>query len=166
MSFNIRKYTFSNLAVMVVILGAVACVCAQDLNNFSSLEKHAGNEVSVETSEGQRVTGKLVRVEQNRIVVYRAATPVPIPRESVKRVTRYKNRHTAAWIAGMTAAGLGAGFLIGLRGFDDALQANGKIAAASLAGAGAGAAAGFAISRIGKQEQVIYESSGNGTGQN
>jgi hypothetical protein len=164
-NFNIRRYTLSNLAVMVVILAAVGCAGAENLSDFSNLEKHVGKEVSVETSEGQRVTGPLTRVEQSRIVVYQAGTPIPIQRESVKKVTRHKNRHTAAWVAGMTAAGLGAGLLIGLGAFDDAINAGNKITAASLAGAGAGAAAGFGMSRIGKQEQVIYQSSESGAGQ-
>ena len=164
MSFNIQRYALPNLAVMVVILAAVGCAGAENLSDFSNLEKHVGKEVSVETSEGQRVTGQLTRAEQSRIVVYQAGTPVPIQRESVKRVTRHKNRHTAAWVAGMTAAGLGAGLLIGLGAFDDAINAGNKITAASLAGAGAGAAGGFAISRIGKQEQVIYQSSESGAG--
>ena len=165
MSFNIRRYAVSNLAVAVVIVAATGCAAAENLSDFSNLEKHVGKEVSVETSEGQRVTGPLTRVEQSRIVVYQAGTPIPIQRESVKKVTRHKNRHTAAWVAGMTAAGLGAGLLIGLGAFDDAINAGNKITAASLAGAGAGAAAGFGMSRIGKQEQVIYQSSKSGAGQ-
>jgi len=73
-SFNIRRNALSNLAVAVVILAAVACAGGQDLSDFSSLEKHVDKEVSVETSEGQRVTGKLMRAEQSRIVVYQAGT--------------------------------------------------------------------------------------------
>ena len=164
-SFNIRRNTLSNLAVTVVILAAAACAGGQNLSDFSSLEKHVGKEVSVETSEGQRVTGKLMRAEQSRIVVYQAGTPIQIPRESIKTVTRHKNRHTAAWVAGMTGVGLGAGFLLGFRMFDDAINSSSKVGATALVGAGAGAAAGYGISRIGKQEQVIYQSSGSGAGQ-
>ena len=166
MSFNIRRNILSNLAVMVVILAAVVCARGQNLSDFSSLEKQVGKEVSVKTSDGQRVTGKLMRAEQSRIVVNQAGTPIPILRESVKTVTRHKNRHTAAWVIGMTGAGLGAGFLLGLGAFDDALYSNSKVGAAALVGAGAGAAAGYGISRIGKQEQVVYESSGTGARQN
>ena len=78
MSFNIRTYSFSNLAVTVVILGVAACAGAQNLSDFSGLEKHVGKEVSVQTSQGQRVTGKLLRAEQSRIVVNQAGTPIPI----------------------------------------------------------------------------------------
>jgi hypothetical protein len=78
--------------------------------------------------------------------------------ESVKTVTTHKSRHTAAWILGMSAAGWGTGFLIGMTQFDDATNANGKIAATALPGAAGGAAAGYAISRIGKTERVIYQS--------
>ena len=162
MSCNIRRYALSNLAVMVVILAAVACACAQNLSDFSSLEKHVGKEVSVDTSEGQRVTGKLMRVEPSRIVVTQAGTPIPILRGSVKTVTRHKNRHTAAWVAGMTGVGFGVGFLLGFRAYDDAINFGSKVGGTALVGAGAGAAAGYGISRIGKQEQVIYESSGRG----
>ena len=102
MSFNIHRNTLSNLAVTVVILAAAACAGGQNLSDFSSLEKHVDKEVSVETSEGQRVTGKLMRAEQSRIVVYQAGTPIPILRESVKTVTRHKNRHTAAWVDSST----------------------------------------------------------------
>ena len=62
---------------------------------------------------------------------------------------------------GMTAAGLGTGFLIGFRSFDGATNANGKIGAAAGAGAGAGAAAGYALSRIGKRDEVVYQSDAN-----
>jgi hypothetical protein len=165
-SFNIRRNNLSNLAVMVVVLTAVVCARGQNSSDFSSLEKHVGKEVSVQTSEGQRVTGKLMRAEPSRIVVNQAGTPIPILRESVKTVTRHKNRHTAAWVAGMTGVGLGAGFLLGFSAFDDAIHSSSKVGGAALAGAGAGAAAGYGISRIGKQEQVVYESSGTGAAQN
>jgi len=143
--------------MVVAILAAAACAGAENLNDFSRLEKHVGDEVSAETSDGQQVAGKLMRAEPSRIVIYQAGAPISLQRESVKKVTRNKSRHTVAWVADMTAAGLGAGFLIGLRGFDDAVNANGKIAAASLGGAGAGAAAGFALSRMGKGDHVIYQ---------
>lgn len=165
MSFNIRRYTVSNLAVMVVIFATVGCASAENLSDFSRLEKHVGKEVSVKTFEGQLVAGKLMRAEQSRIVVNQAGTPIPILRESVKTVTRHKNRHTAAWVAGMTGVGLGAGFLLGFRAYDDAINSSSKVGGTALVGAGAGAAAGYGISRIGKQDQVIYESSGSGAGQ-
>jgi len=63
----------------------------------------------VETEEGQ-ITGNLLRVDQSRISVYEGGTPKTIARESVKKVTKHKSRHTPAWVAGMSAAGLGAGF--------------------------------------------------------
>ena len=75
----------------------------------------------------------------------------------MKRVTKHNSRHAAAWIVAMSAAGMGAGFLIGLRSFDDATYANQKVGAMAGAGAGAGAAAGYALSRIGKHDQVIYQ---------
>ncbi len=79
------------------------------------------------------------------------------PRESVRKVTRHKSRHTAAWVGGMAAAGLGSGFLLGFRAFDDATFAERKIGTTALVGAGAGAAAGYALSRIGKREKVVYQ---------
>jgi hypothetical protein len=128
----------------------------QNPSQFSSLQKHINGHVTVDTNEGP-VTGQLLRADENRIVVYEGATPKPIARESVKRVTKHNPRHTAAWIAGISAAGLGAGLLIGMRSFDDATYANQKVGATAGAGAGAGAAAGYALSRIGKHDEVIYQ---------
>jgi len=129
---------------------------AQSSSDFSTLRKHIDKQVTVETQDGQ-ITGRLLRVEDNTLVVYEAGTPKPIARESVQKVTRHKSRHTAAWIAGMSAAGLGTGFLLGFRSFDDARNSNAKVGASALVGAGAGAAAGYALSRIGKQNQVVYQ---------
>jgi len=56
----------------------------------------------------------------------------------------------------MAAAGLGAGFLLGFRAFDDATNANGKVGGTAAAGAGAGAAAGYALSRVGKRDEIVY----------
>jgi hypothetical protein len=48
--------------------------------------------------------------------------------------------------------------LAGFTQFDDATNANTKVAGTALGLAGAGAAAGFGISRIGKAREVIYQS--------
>jgi hypothetical protein len=141
----------------LVFLLAATCAVAQSSGDLSNIRKHINKEVTVDTQDGP-VTGQLLRVEDSRIVVYEAGHPKPIAFESVKSVTRHKSRHTAAWVAGMSAAGLGAGFLLGFRAFDDATNANGKIGAAGAAGAGAGAAAGYALSRVGKHDEVIYRS--------
>jgi len=146
-----RGLLFTTLFTFMV----AAQLPAQSSSDFSSLLKHINKQVTVETQDGQ-VTGQLLRVEENRLVVYEAGTPKPIARESVRKVTRHKSRHTAAWVGGMAAAGLGTGFLVGIRSFDDATNANSKIGAAAGAGAGAGAAAGYALSRIGKRDEVVY----------
>ena len=138
------------------LLATSSQALAQQASGFDSLQKHINKQVTVETQDGQ-VTGQLLRVEDTRLVVYEAGSPKPIARESVKKVTRNKSRHTAAWVGGMAAVGLGTGFLIGLRSFDDATNANAKIGASAWAGAGAGAAGGYALSRIGKRDEVVYQ---------
>jgi hypothetical protein len=147
-----------NVVLLSAVLGLMASVqLSAQSSDFPDLQKHINKQVTVETQEGQ-ITGQLLRVEENRLVVYEAGSPRPIPRESVKKVTRHKSRHTAAWVGGMTAAGVGAGFLIGLQAFDDATYANRKITTTALAGAGAGAAVGYALSRVGKRDEVVYQS--------
>ena len=143
---------------LLFALAASGCALAQPSSAFMSLEQHINKKVTVEAEEG-RITGNLLRVDQSRIVVYEGGMPKTIARESVKKVIKHKSRHTAAWVAGMSAAGLGAGFLLGFSAFDDAVNANSKVGAAAAVGAGAGAAAGFGLSRIGRQEEVIYQSS-------
>jgi len=145
------------LSTLVFLLAAAACGVAQSSGDLSNIRKHINKQVTVDTQDGP-VTGQLLRVEDSRIVVYEAGRPKPIAFESVKSVTRHKSRHTAAWVVGVSAAGLGAGFLLGFRAFDDATKANGKIGAAGAAGAGAGAAVGYALSRVGKRDEVIYRS--------
>ena len=149
-----RKRTVMAVVTAVFLLGIASC--AQEASGYVSLQKHINKQVTVETQDGQ-VTGQLLRVEDTRLVLYEAGSPKPIARESVKKVTRHNSRHTAAWVAGMSAAGLGAGFLIGFRSFDDATNSNTKVGASAGAGAGAGAVAGYALSRIGKQDQVVYQ---------
>ena len=149
-------------SIKMVLFSAVLALMASvqlsaQSSDFPSLQKHINNQVTVETQDGQ-VTGQLIRVEENRLVVYEAGSPKPIARQSVKKVTRHKSRHTAAWVGGMTAAGLGAGFLIGFRAFDHATYAERKIGTTALVGAGAGGSAGYALSRIGKRDEVIYQS--------
>jgi hypothetical protein len=148
----------------MLLLGAAVYAHTQNLSEFSSLERHMKNEVTVETEQGERIRGDLLRVEQNRIVVYAAGAPKAIARESIKTVTRHKSRHTTAWVLGMSATGLGIGLLAGFSQFDGATNANSKITGTALGLAGVGAAAGFGISRLGKTQQVIYQSdSGTGT---
>src|SRR5437667_5520134 len=91
------------LFTTVFLLAASAQVFAQNSSNLSSLQKHINKQVTVDTQDGS-ITGQLLRVEESRIVVYEAGTPKPIARESVKKVTRHKSRHTAAWVGGMAAA--------------------------------------------------------------
>ncbi len=150
-----RSATLTVICALAFIWSGATRVVAQTSSDFSNLQKHINKEVTVDTQEGP-VKGQLLRVEESRIVVYEAGKPKPISRESVKRVTKHNSRHTAAWIAGMSAAGLGAGMLLGFRAFDDSTNASGKIGGAGAAGAGAGAAAGYALSRVGKRDEVVY----------
>jgi hypothetical protein len=145
-------------AASIILLAAATFAYATDATEWAGLEHHLNQSVTVETAQAEKFTGSLIRVEPTRLVVYAAATPRAIPRESVRRVIQHKSRHTAAWIAAMSAVGLGTGFLVGFRQFDDAANSSKKVGGTALAGAGAGAAAGYGLSRIGKAEQVIYES--------
>jgi len=155
---DLGRRSKSGLVFLVFALAAPGCALAQRAGAFMSLEQHINKKITVETEEG-RITGNLLRVDQDRIVVYEGGTSKTIVRQSVKKVTKQKSRHTAAWVAGMSAAGLGVGFLLGFSAFDDAVNSNSKVGAAAAVGAGAGAAAGFGLSRIGRQEEVIYQSS-------
>jgi hypothetical protein len=146
------------LFTMVLVFTASLHSRAQSSSDFAGLQEHINKQVTVETLDGQ-VTGQLLRVEESRLVVYESGSPRPIARESVRTIKRHKSRHTAAWVGGMTAAGLGAGFLLDLRSFDDAINANAKIGASAGLGAGAGAAAGYALSRMGKKDEVVFQSS-------
>ena len=124
-----RSENFKLTAVVgaMVLVVTVSSSWAQDASGLSSLQKHVNKQVTVETQNGP-VSGQLLRVEENRLVVYQAGGPQAIPRESVKKVTRHKSRHTVAWVAGTSAAGLGLGFLGGMCAFDDTRNANAKIA--------------------------------------
>jgi hypothetical protein len=144
------------LFATIFIVATSAQMFAQNSHDFSNLQKHINKEVTVEAQDGQ-TTGQLLRVEESRLVIYEAGRPKAIPRESVKKVTRHKSRHTAAWVGGMAAAGFGTGFLLGFGAFNESTNANGKVGAAAGAGAGAGAAAGYALSRIVKRDEVIYQ---------
>jgi hypothetical protein len=122
------------LVSLAFLLVGAECGVAQNLGDFSGLQKHVNKDVTVETQDGQ-VPGRLLRVEENRLVVYHAGAPKAIARKSVKRVTRHHSRHTAAWMAGTAGAGAALGFLVGMRQFDDSVNANAKVGA--LAGCGA-----------------------------
>lgn len=144
--------------VLFMLLLMFACAMqtlAQNSRAFSDLQKHINKEVTVHTADAS-VTGQLLRVEESRLVISEAGGPKTIARDAVKRVTRHKSRHTAAWIVGMSAAGVGAGLLIGLRAFDDATNANSKVGAAAGIGAGTGTAVGYGLSRIVSRDEVIY----------
>ena len=143
------------LVSLAFLLVATECGVAQNLSDFSGLRKHVDKDVTVETQDGQ-VQGKLLRVEENRLVVYNAGAPKAIARESVKRVTRHHSRHTAAWVAGTAGAGAALGLLVGMRQFDDSINANGKIGALAGVWGGGGAAAGYGLSRIGKKHELVY----------
>jgi hypothetical protein len=153
-----RSENFKLTAVVaaMVFLGTVSSSWAQETSGFASLQKHINKHVTVETQDGP-ISGQLLRVEENRLVVYQAGGPKAIPRESVKKVTRHKSRHTAAWVLGGSAAGLGLGFLGGMYAFDDTRNANAKIAGATAVEGGVGAAVGYGLSRIGKKDEVVYQ---------
>ena len=146
------RITLVSLAFLLV---AAECGVAQNLSDFSGLQKHVNKDVTVETQDGQ-VPGKLLRVEENRLIVFCAGAPKAIPRESVKRVTRHHSRHTAAWVAGTAGAGAALGLLFGMREFDDSINANGKIGALAGVWGGGGAVAGYGLSRIGKKDELVY----------
>jgi hypothetical protein len=149
-----RKLTVMAVVTAVFVLAIASC--AQEATGFASLQKHINKQVTVETQNGT-VSGQLLRVEENRLVVYQTGGPQSIPRESVKKVTRHKSRHTAAWVVGMSGAGLALGFLGGMNAFDDTRNANTKIATVTAVEGGVGAAAGYGLSRIGKKDQVVYQ---------
>jgi hypothetical protein len=158
MKAQLVSFKTSKIALLTAffLLAAAMQVSAQSSSDFSGLQRHINKQVTVETQNGQ-VTGQLLRVEESRLIVYENGTPKPIARESVKRVTKHKSKHTVAWVAGMSSAGLGAGFLIGMRAFDDAKNGSSKISGSAGGGAGAGAIAGYALSRIGKSDEVVYQ---------
>jgi hypothetical protein len=143
------------LVSLAFLLVAAECGLAQNLTDFPGLQKHVNKDVTVETQDGP-VSGKLLRVEENRLVVYDAGAPKAIARESVRRVIRHHSRHTAAWMVGMAGAGASLGFLIGMGQFDDSINASGKIGVLAGVWAGGGAAAGYGFSRIGKHDEVVY----------
>jgi hypothetical protein len=99
------------ICTLAFVWSAATCVVAQSSSDFSNLQKHINKEVTVDTHDGI-VKGQLLRVEESRIVVYEAGKPKPISRGSVRSVTQHNSKHTAAWIAGMSAAGLGTGFCL------------------------------------------------------
>jgi hypothetical protein len=103
------KTSIIALFTMVFMWAASAQLFAQHYHAFSGLQKHINKLATVDTQDGH-VTGHLLRVEESRLVVYEAGMPKPIARESVKKATRHMFRHTVAWVAGMSAAGLGTGF--------------------------------------------------------
>ena len=155
---NVTNTGFPKVVLFMLLL-MFACAMqtlAQNSRAFSDLQKHINKEVTVHTADAS-VTGQLLRVEESRLVINEAGSPKTIARDAVKRVTRHKSRHTAAWIVGMSAAGVGAGLLIGLRAFDDATNANSKVGAAAGIGAGAGAAVGYGLSRMVSRDEVIYQ---------
>jgi len=143
------------LVSLAFLLVAAECGVAQNLSDFSALQKHVSKDVTVETQDGQ-VPGKLIRVEENRLVVYYAGAPKAIARESVKRVTRHHSRHTAAWVAGTAGAGAALGFLVGMRQFDDSSNASGKIGALTGVWGGIGALGGYGLSRVGNKDELVY----------
>jgi PPE-repeat protein len=150
------KYGFWLISLTAAAFVLTVSSWAQDASGFSSLQKHINKQVTVETQNGT-VSGQLLRVEENRLVVYQAGGPQSISRESVKKVTRHKSRHTAAWVVGASGAGLALGFLGGMHAFDDTRNANTKIATVTAVEGGVGAAVGYGLSRIGKKDQVVYQ---------
>src|SRR5438105_3955305 len=120
--YGLSTYTTRTLFLWFIALIASTPALAQS-SNFATLQKHINKHVNVETQDGQ-VTGQLLRVEESRLVVYTASGPQVIARDSVKKVTKHKSRHTVAWVAGMSAAGLGLGFVAGMAAFNDSRNAN------------------------------------------
>ena len=142
---------------MMIVFASCSTLWSQEGSDaFSNLGKYINQEVTVETPEG-KLSGQLLRVEESRLVVYRNGSPNPIAQESIRKVTRHRARHTTAWIGVGAAAGLGWGLLIGMYAFHDTTNASSKIATFTAAEAGIGGAAGYGLSRIGRN-QVIYES--------
>jgi hypothetical protein len=144
------------MTVLTAVLVLAVSSWAQDAIGFMTLKKHINQQVTVETPDGP-VSGQLLRVEENRLVVYKTSGPQSIARDLVKKVTKHKSRHTLAWVTGMSAAGLGTGFLLGMRAFDDTRDANSKIATLTAVQGGVGAAVGCGLSRIGKRDEVLYQ---------
>ena len=155
------EHCLENLrTVMSLLLVAIPFqALGQDASDFSNLDKHINQEVTVVTPTG-KVKGQLSRVEEDSVVVDRSGSSNSIQRESIKKVSRHRAKHTAAWVGGMAAGFFGLGLLAGFHAFDDSVNGGSKIAAVAACGAGWGAGIGFALSRIGK-DPVIYESSPN-----
>ena len=147
------------LWVMSVFVLCSTSLSQEGSDAFSGLSKYINQTVTVETPDG-KLTGQLLRVEESRLVVYRDGSPTPIPRESVRKVTRQRSRHTAAWVGGFAGAGFGLGLLAGIYAFDDTKNGNSKVAALAAAEAGIGAAIGYGLSRIGRNP-VLFESTAN-----
>jgi hypothetical protein len=140
----------------ILLLIASAAAAAEAPGDWQSLQKHVHKQVTVQTKSGDQITGQLVRVEDGRLFVQQNGSPSPIDREVVTQVTVRNSRHTAAWIAGGSAAGAALGLLVGLRTFDDSKNASSKIAGLTALQAGVGAAAGLGLSRLGKPKRVVY----------
>lgn len=155
-----KSHSSSNYTMRMFFLWVIALIVSSPAlgqsSDFAALQKHVNKQVTVETQDGP-VTGKLLRVEENRLVVYQASGPQFIARDSVRKVTKHKSRHTAAWVLGGAAAGLGLGFTAGMYAFDDTRNANAKIAGFTAAEGGIGAAVGYGLSRIGKRDEVVYQ---------
>jgi hypothetical protein len=105
-SGNCRLLTVALLTALSML--TTAPLVAQSSSDFSTLQKHVNKQVTVETQDGQ-VAGQLLRAEERRLVVYEAGSPKSIARESVRKVTRHKSRHTAAWGCGDVSCGSGHG---------------------------------------------------------
>ena len=145
------------LRLLLAMFACTGLVAGQSSDPWAALSKHAGKKVTISTIDGQRHSGKLLRIEEGRIVLQNGGAAMPIARSSVQRITRDHTRNKAAWIAGLSAAGLGAGFAVGFKAFEDATFAERKIGTVALAGAGAGAAIGYLVSRGGRKQEVVYE---------
>jgi len=151
------EHCLENLrTVMSLLLVAIPFqALGQDASDFSNLDKHINQEVTVVTPTG-KVKGRLSRVEESSLVVDQNGSQNSIQRDSIKRVSRHRSRHTVAWVGGMAAGFFGLGLLAGLSRDDDAVNAGPKIAGIAAGMAGVGAGIGFGLSRIGK-DPVIYE---------
>jgi len=159
MSGHCRENLRSVMGLLLVAIPFHAL--GQGASDFSGLAKHINQEVTVVTPTG-KVKGQLSRVEEDSLVVGRNGSSNSIQRDSIKKVSRHRAKHTAAWVGGMAAGFFGLGLLAGFHAFDDSVNGGSKIAAVAACGAGWGAGIGFALSRIGK-DPVIYESSPKAT---
>src|ERR1700757_2807025 len=85
------------LFTTVLMLTASANSTAQNSAGFAALRSTSTSRAP-RRRPARQITGQLLRVEENRLVVYESGSPKPIASETVKKVIRHKSRHIGAWI--------------------------------------------------------------------